>query len=345
MKESLHNSEHLLKTLTDFMPGMVGYWTKDLRSVFANREYLKWLGKSLEEMEGIHIQDLLGEELFGKSEPYIRAALAGEVQKFEWTLARHDGETPEGETRDTLVYYIPCFDNGDVAGFFALTMDITERKHLEQALVSVAEEHQRSIGQELHDNLGQQIAAIGYQAKALEKIISASGNADAAGIAASIAAQAQNAVMQCKCLAQGLLTFNLEDNGLVAALQEFTAGIAITYGVTCDFVCDSEVAIDDANLALNLYRIAQEASHNAIRHGHAQHLVISLASENGALRFSVADDGCGFADTDTKHGTALGMGIKIMQYRARQLGATLEFLSRAEGGTEVRVEMNKTQPC
>jgi signal transduction histidine kinase len=214
-----------------------------------------------------------------------------------------------------------------------------ERKRLEQTLVSIAEEHQRSLGQELHDNLGQQIAAISYQAKALEKKISASGSADAATVAASIAAQAQTAVMQCKQLAQGLLPFELETNGLVAALQALSSRITATYKITCDFVCKNEIVINGNNLALNLYRIAQEAANNAIRHGGAQHLIISLALEEEMLQLSICDNGRGFAGMGAKHASTPGMGIKIMQYRARQLGATLEFLTRAEGGMEVRLEM------
>ncbi|MGH8763236.1 MAG: sensor histidine kinase [Nitrosospira sp.] len=214
-----------------------------------------------------------------------------------------------------------------------------ERKRLEQTLVSIAEEHQRSIGQELHDNLGQQIAAIGYQARALEKTIFASGCVEAATVAASIASQAQTAVMQCKQLAQGLLPFELETNGLMAALQAFASRIAATYKITCHFMRKNDVFVDDNNIALNLYRIAQEAVNNAIRHGGAQHLIISLASAGEMLCLSICDDGKGFAGVEAKHRTTTGMGIKIMQYRARQLGAMLEFLPRAEGGTEVRLKM------
>ena len=213
-----------------------------------------------------------------------------------------------------------------------------ERKLLEQTLVSIAEEHQRVLGQELHDNLGQQIAAISYQAKALERKIAASGSADAVSIAASIAAQAQTAVMQCKQLAQGLLPFELETNGLVAALHAFSSRIAIAYKIKCDFICRNEVVINNKNVALNLYRIAQEAVNNGIRHGGAQHLIISLALREGFLRLSICDNGCGFEGVGPKAATP-GMGIRIMRYRARQLGATLEFLRRTEGGMEVRLEM------
>ena len=214
-----------------------------------------------------------------------------------------------------------------------------ERKHLEQTLVSIAEENQRSIGQDLHDNLGQQIAAIGYQARALQKKMSSSGNMEAATLAASIAAQAQVAVMQCKQLAQGLLPFELEANGLIAALRAFASRIAITYKITCDFICEKKVVIKDKDIALNIYRIAQEATNNAIRHGGAQHVTISLGSKEEMLGLSIRDDGSGFAGLNTNHGGTPGMGIKIMQYRARQLGATLEFVSHPEGGVEVRLEM------
>ena len=144
--------------------------------------------------------------------------------------------------------------------------------------------------------------------------------------------------MQCKQLAQGLLPFELETNGLVAALHAFSSRIAIAYKIKCDFICRNEVVINNKNVALNLYRIAQEAVNNGIRHGGAQHLIISLALREGFLRLSICDNGCGFEGVGPKAATP-GMGIRIMRYRARQLGATLEFLRRTEGGMEVRLEM------
>lgn len=215
-----------------------------------------------------------------------------------------------------------------------------ERKRLEQALVFVAEEQAHSIGQELHDNLGQQVAAIGYQARALEKKIAAPGNESITAVAASIATQAQGAVVQIKQLAQGLLPFELETNGLIGALQTLAARIAATYKIICDFVCKNETITTTNDLALNLYRIAQEAANNAIRHSKAQHLIISLNLEKEMLCLSISDDGCGFVNVGSKNEATQGMGIKIMQYRAKQLGGRLEFLSRPEGGTEVRVEVH-----
>jgi signal transduction histidine kinase len=214
-----------------------------------------------------------------------------------------------------------------------------ERKRLEQALIFVAEEQAHTLGQELHDNLGQQIAAIGYQARALEKKIDTSGSKTMASVAASIATQAQTAVIQIKQLAQGLLPFELEANGLITALEKLAARIVSTYGIDCEFLCEQKIAINDKNIALNLYRITQEAVNNAIRHGGARHLTISLSLEKeDMLVLSICDDGCGFR-AEVNHDETQGMGIKIMLYRAKQLGAKLKFLPRTEGGTEVCLKM------
>lgn len=243
---------------------------------------------------------------------------------------------PEGESFSILEEqrFIDAIVS-DLEGWF-------ERKNLEHALVSMAEKQQHTIGQELHDNIGQQVAAIGYQVRALEKKISAFGNGDMVTLAVSIATQVQTAVIQIKRLAQGLLPFGLEANGLITALQTLAVTISKTYNVNCEFIHDNAFMTNDNSIALNLYRIVQEAANNAIRHGGAQHLTISLVTEEEKLFLSICDDGCGFSDnTERKNKVTQGMGIKIMQYRAKQLGAKLNFLSRVEGGKEVRLTIQR----
>jgi diguanylate cyclase (GGDEF)-like protein/PAS domain S-box-containing protein len=129
--QALADNEHFLNTLTDNIPSMVGYWSRDLRCRFANKAYLEWFGKTPEQMRGIRIQDLMGEELFGKNEPFIRAALRGETQRFERTLTKADGSSGY-----TLANYIPDLNgDGDGArGFFVLVTDVTELKRAVTAL-------------------------------------------------------------------------------------------------------------------------------------------------------------------------------------------------------------------
>lgn len=334
MQSSLRHSASFINAIIDHIPGLIGYWSSDLRSVFANKEYMKWFGKTQEQMRDIHIRDLLGDELFKLNEPHIRAALSGEVQEFERSIV-----LPNGDKREALIHYIPHREDENIQGFFVLLIDITERKRLGNAMIDMEEVHKRSIGRELHDSLGQQIAAISYQATALENKLHAAGSLDNAKIAASISSQANNAVMQCKQIAQGLIPFEIESRGLISALQSFASGIESTYEIECNFSYTEDIAIEDANISLNLYRIVQEAVHNALHHGNARSLDITLSNSTGKLCLSICDDGCGIHDALQTKIHHKGLGLKLMEYRTKQLGATLDLLSNPKGGLEVRVEM------
>ncbi len=138
-ESALRKSEHFAKVISDNLPGMLGYWTPDLRCTFANKEYNSWFGRTAEQMHGIYMQDLMGDELFQRNEPYARAALRGEDQQFERTLVK-----PNGETRYTWVQYISHYLNGEVQGFFVLVTDITSVK-LSQEQIRVSEEKWRSL--------------------------------------------------------------------------------------------------------------------------------------------------------------------------------------------------------
>jgi PAS domain S-box-containing protein len=122
-EEKLIANERFLQNLADNLPGMAGYWTSQLSCAFANGEYLAWFGKTHEEMLGIRMQDLMGEELFNRNAPFIRRALAGERQNFERTLIK-----PDGSVGFTWAHYIPDFCNGTVQGFFVMVSDVTELK-------------------------------------------------------------------------------------------------------------------------------------------------------------------------------------------------------------------------
>ncbi|GAB4254242.1 MAG: hypothetical protein Kow0065_01080 [Methylomicrobium sp.] len=129
----LLESERFMRMLTDILPGMVGYWTWDLRCRFANKAYLEWFGKSVEQMCGIHIREMMGEALFKKNEPFILGVLSGVPQRFERTLTKADGSIGY-----TLAHYIPDFDDdGRVQGFFVMVSDVTELKQAQIELVNL----------------------------------------------------------------------------------------------------------------------------------------------------------------------------------------------------------------
>ncbi len=123
MEEALRTSERFMRTITDNIPGLLGYWNSDLRNEFANSAYREFFGKTPEQMTGMRMQDVLGPEVFAKNEPYIRAALAGKKEFFERTLVKVDGSVAY-----TWAQYLPDIDKGRVRGFFVLVTDITEIK-------------------------------------------------------------------------------------------------------------------------------------------------------------------------------------------------------------------------
>ena len=124
--------EHFLRTITDAVPGMVGYWSNDLRCRFANIGYQEWYGWKQEELLGARLQDMMGEAFFRQNEPYIRATLRGERQQFERFMQRANGEPGH-----QLVNYIPDQVNGEIKGFFVLISDVTTLKQTQLELERV----------------------------------------------------------------------------------------------------------------------------------------------------------------------------------------------------------------
>ncbi|GGC62233.1 histidine kinase [Undibacterium terreum] len=126
---ALEKNERFLRTLTDNLPGMVGYWGADLRCSFANYGYETWFGKNAQQMVGIHVRDMMGEDIYRQSEPYLHAVLNGESQQYERVHVM-----PNGMIAYAQVNYIPDMDNGEVRGFYVLISDITELKHAQLSL-------------------------------------------------------------------------------------------------------------------------------------------------------------------------------------------------------------------
>jgi signal transduction histidine kinase len=138
--------------------------------------------------------------------------------------------------------------------------------------------------------------------------------------------------MQTRGVARGLFPVRLEENGLASALEEMADNASSLYSIKCRFEYDRVPAAMENGTALHLYYIAQEAVLNAAKHGKAAHVVISLRRANDRFALSVQDDGAGF-DLPGTSGT--GMGIRIMRYRARVIGATLGLKSKPGQGTQV----------
>ena len=205
------------------------------------------------------------------------------------------------------------------------------RRRVERQLLEVSEREQQRIGQDLHDGLCQQLAGVAYLADNLQARLAQKSPHDAAA-AARIHTLLKETIVQARQLARGLNPVKLESVGLMAALQELTSSIESLFSISCRFECWHRVLLHNHETAIHLYRIAQEAIHNAITHGKATQIVVSLARKEDKLVLSVRDNGRGLSPSMPRGD---GRGVENMRYRARTIGAQLQWDPRPVGGTVV----------
>jgi PAS domain S-box-containing protein len=220
--------------------------------------------------------------------------------------------------------------------FTGIVHDLTARKELERELLEISDREQRRIGQDLHDGLGQQLAGIGFLSKSLENRLLAQEIPEATD-ARQIADLVARTIGQARAMARGLHPVDSKGSGLMAALEELSLNIHDMFRVECRFVCRQPVTFSDEAVAIHLYRIAQEAVNNGIRHGHAKQVVITLELANEKVTLTVEDDGSGIPDQNSR---TQGMGMHIMRYRSELIGATLTIKPRNPHGTVVSCEFN-----
>ena len=217
--------------------------------------------------------------------------------------------------------------------FTGFIRDITERKRLEREILEISEREQRRIGQDLHDGLCQHLAGIELMSQVLEQKLVRRSKA-AAARAGDIARNVRDAISHTRLLARGLSPVTLESEGLMSALQELALNTEKIFHVVCRFDCDPPVLVTDYPAATHLFRLAQEAVSNAIKHGRAKRILIRLKAERGRMILSIIDNGTGFPAQIPK---SKGMGLRIMQSRAGMIGGTLAFERNAGGGASVTV--------
>jgi signal transduction histidine kinase len=222
-------------------------------------------------------------------------------------------------------------DKGRIQGGVVVYTDISSRKLMEKQIAEISDREQRRIGQDLHDSLCQHMVSIAYAAEHLRDKLERKELTEAIQ-AETIAEMVNEGISQARNLARGLYPVRLEVDGLSSALEELAANAQARNTVACHFACDEQVLIHDEVAGNNLYRIAQEAVNNAIKHGHASNISIGLGAVEDEVTLTVKDDGIGFPETLDAHS---GMGLHIMNYRAKMIGAFLDIRRGAGGGTIV----------
>lgn len=220
---------------------------------------------------------------------------------------------------------------------FAVAYDFTERRELEAAVLRISAREQERIARDLHDGLGQVLIGIAFKSKLIENML-AKGVTPSAVMAADLVRYANEASVQARSLAYGLDPIALRD-GLYAALDNLARSTHALFGVKCTVTACLLRDIEDNHTMSQLYRIAQESITNAVKHGQAGKIALSLNETDDELVLSVTDNGRGFPD-DMKIGP--GFGLKIMEYRAKAIGGALEIRPGVNGGVTVRCIVSKS---
>ena len=236
------------------------------------------------------------------------------------TIRRKDG------TKRAFEFRAARYDDAAIA----VMQDVTESQELQRQVLDLVNDEQRVVGQELHDTVLQDLAGLGLLAATLaEQLPRESAARQRADKLSAGLARANQTVHQ---LAEGLVPLAIDAGDLQSALELLVARTRESSGLSCRLSCDPGVSIDDKT-AHELYRVAQEAVSNIVRHARARSVTIGLHEHDGIITLEVLDDGIGVDDQATP---AAGLGRQIMKYRCNLIGGTCSIARRAEGGTRVR---------
>lgn len=291
----------------------------------------RMFGYSREEMIGRNVRMLMPPPYKEKHDDYMRNYLSTGRKKIIGI-----GREAIAQRKDGTIFPIDLsvgevmLPKGRI--FTGIIRDLSERKELEEKILSISEEEQARIGQDIHDDLCQQLAAIGCLARVVYQRLSANNQPEALQLA-EIARLVTQANVRAREMSRGLMPVVLDSDGLMAALADLASSTERIFRVSCPFRCDPPVQVNDNKLATQLYRIAQEGVANAIKHSQAERIELSLSLEQGFLTLTIRDNGVGVSGNAAK---SPGMGLLTMSHRARMVGGNLTVEPDPVKGTIVQ---------
>ncbi|MHA3772690.1 sensor histidine kinase [Verrucomicrobiota bacterium sgz303538] len=330
IEQALRESEERFLQITENATDILWLWSPA-------EEKTLYVSKAFEAASGRRVQDLL-------EKPWAWTEMLHPDDR-ERVIAAFKAETANGTYR--MEYRIVCPDGsirwiqdrgypvrnerGEVYRIAGIARDVTERKMLERELIEASNREQRRLGRDLHDDLGQWLTGIHLEARALVLKLQPDFEC-AAAHAEKLADHAREALERTRMLARGMTPAVIESGGLVTALRELADTTERMFNTRCNCNCSEVVAVRDPEAALHLFRIAQEAISNAIRHGEATTVHVSLGHREDRAFLLIRDNGRGIP---MPLPNTLGLGLRTMQYRAGLMAANIDIGPAEGGGTEV----------
>jgi PAS domain S-box-containing protein len=338
--QALRESQERFRQIAEAIPQVVWIGTADLsRTLYVSPAYEKVWGQPVEGLytdtmsmlEAIHPDDR-------ERASRLLSGMSGQGTNPPSLEDQFRVVGPDGQERQVIGRTFPVRnDLGAVYRVSAVFEDVTKHLRLEQEVLSISEAEQRRIGQDLHDTLGQTLTGILYLARIIEQSLAARNAAEAKD-AGQITQHIVQAIQTTRSLARGLCPVDMRAEGLMNGLRSFAEQATQVMGIACRFEAERPVLVHDSVAATHLYHIAQEATNNAVKHGHARHVDIRLYANKERITLAIEDDGVGIPENVDINN---GMGLRIMTYRARMIGGQFR-IRRRNPGTGTTVECSFT---
>ena len=329
-EEQLRKTLQQLRQLAENMSDV--FWMRDageLRIGYVNPAYEKIWGRSTRDLyqrpqtwlDAVHPDD---------RERVNRGLLEQEFKTdcdHEYRIVRIDGSVRWIRERA-----FPIRDgSGRLLRVVGIAEDNTERRRLEREIIEVSDREHARIGQDLHDGLCQKLVALAFDIGSLEQKLAARTAAEAEAVR-QMSGLLDDLITEARATARGLFPVQLESDGLGSALQQLAANVRSRVRVDCRAECDPPARVHENAMAIHLYRIAQEAVNNDVKHSKGNSIFVRLSATPDRVELQIVDNGMGIPSSPAQDG---GMGLHIMEYRARMIGGIL-FVGRGEkGGTVV----------
>jgi signal transduction histidine kinase len=328
LEVELDQSRRRLEALADASPCLMLLLDPDGNIAFANRP-----------ISGVVPADLIGKPLTAMLPAGVDREL---IDAFRRAVV--DSRAPQmrtvvlGDGRTFGTWATPLVEGNRVTSIASVSVDLSERRTRERDLLEAVTREQRRFAHDLHDGLGQELTGIALLVKSLLQRAGGDSPALRDGLA-EVLNYVNGAIATSRDVARGASPVGREHGGLTRALGEISRHWPDTIGITIE--CRLPPPGDDELeplLAENLYRIAQEAVSNAIRHSGATQVLLSFERRGAGLRLVIDDDGCGMTANEALDGA--GLGLHIMRARAELIGALLRVGGRTPHGTRIECVRN-----
>ena len=334
-EQAIRESEEKFRILAEKSPNMI-FINKRGKVVYVNDKCEEVLGYTKETFfaPDFEFYTIIAPEYHEVIAKNYRLHLKGkDVRPYEYVLLTKSGERINVIITTKLITF-----EGELS-ILGIVTDITELRHLEQDLANLEIQQRMEIGHDLHDGLGQYLTGISLKCKALEHMLEEGSQIQKNDIA-EVTDLINLATQKAHDLSEGLAPSSLKIGGIETALRELAQRTSSLFEISCELKCSYDIKNLDQITATHLYRIAQEAVTNAVRHGKSQRITISLIQKRNKIVMKIQNDGIRISQKKLKKG---GMGLRIMKYRAQTIGAILEIKPGSKKGTTVRCTLHEKQ--